>query len=113
MSKGLGKLQLSILKVLNEFKTRGEYDPPTRLNIFKEVEIDYYGDIIQGEHLHWRGNWFTGYLDKAETVEKNKRRASMSRAMTSLINKGYVVKEYEYYRITDKGVEVKVKLLNT
>lgn len=113
MSKGLGKLQLSILKVLYEYKTNRGYDPPTSLNIFKDVETDYYGEFIEGMHFKWRGGWITGYLDEAETVEKNKRRASISRAMTSLRKKEYVIKDYEYYRITDKGVEVKVKLLNT
>lgn len=114
MSKGLGKLQLSILKVLYEYKTQRGYDPPTSLNIFTNVENDYYGEAIQGDPYRWRENWMVGRLDEDQTAEKNKRRASISRAMTNLRNKEYVIKEYEYYRIADKGVELlKVKLLNT
>jgi len=114
MSKGLGKLQLSILKQLYAYKIGKELDPPTRPNIFTSVEWDYYGEAIEGNHFQWRGGWLLGELDEAQTVEKNKRRASISRAMNSLRNKGYVIKDYQYYRIVDKGVEVlKVKLLNT
>lgn len=94
MSKGLGSLQREILQRISNLKS-GKY---SRTEFYLEMEVVHWGEPVTFE---FRSPWLTMEQKK----ELNRRRASICQSLTSLMNKGFIIEDWDGLLITEEGKE--------
>lgn len=87
MSKGLGKLQLCILEVLQDTESKSMLIR----QLYEAVEDKYWKESIVQTQVQWHESWLAFYKDE-DKPELNRRRAAIGQAITSLIKRSLIAK---------------------
>lgn len=123
MSRGLGKLQICILKELQAISLGESTGPPTTRIIYLNIQEEYWGEAIvfpkpiiipmpENPRRHKiRGRFKVtggGHFVALEDPELNKRRASISQSLRLLIDKDLIShdKVDDMWSITNEGREI-------
>lgn len=105
MSKGLGKLQICILKAIKWAEKNPMYPPSVHV-IYQISEENYWGECIIGENFQWHQVYIQTFDSDEDKIAMNRRRASISQALSSLYRKELVAKYNGFLSLTAEGRKV-------
>jgi hypothetical protein len=109
MSKGLGKLQITVLNIIERTKLPFV---ATVGNVYRAAISEYYNEDMGFQYKFYE-SWGWGYRDE-ELPRLKKYRASISQAIRSLQKRELIGKFEGVFFITPKGKEVvSINRINT